>query len=63
MAQREEEIMEAVRNREQQISDAWARREAEIRKEVEETLKTVDERVQWAVDRENDLAVEGTRLN
>ena len=63
MAQREEEIMEAVRNREQQLSDAWASREAEIRKEVEESLKSMDERIQWVVKRENDLVVEETRLN
>ena len=63
MAQREEEIMEAVRNREQQLSDAWMRREAEIRKEVEESLKSIDERIQWVVNRENDLGMEETRLN
>ena len=63
MAQREEEIMEAVRNREQQLSDAWAKREAEIKKEVEESLKSIDERIQWVVKRENDLVVEETRLN
>ena len=39
------------------------RREAEIRKEVEETFKSIDERVQWVVKRENDLAAEETRLN
>ena len=63
MAQREEEILEVVRNREQQLSDAWTRREAEIRKEVEESLKSIDERIQRVVNRENDLVVEGTRLN
>ena len=63
MAQREEEIMEAVRNREQQLSDAWAKREAEIKKEVEESLKSIDERIQWVVKRENDLVVEESRLN
>jgi hypothetical protein len=44
-------------------SDAWVRREAEIRKEVEETFKSIDERVQWVVKRENDLAAEETGLN
>ena len=63
MAQREEEIMEAVRNREQQLSDAWAKREAEIREEVEESLKSTDEKIQWVVKRQNDLVVEETRLN
>lgn len=63
IARREEEIMAAVRNREQQLSDASARREAEIRKEIEESLKSVDERVQWVVKRENDLVVEEIRLN
>ncbi|KAF8812023.1 Pkinase-domain-containing protein [Phlegmacium glaucopus] len=63
MAQREEEIMEAVRNREEQLSNAWAMREAEIRKEVEESLKSVEERIQWVVNRENDLMMEETRLN
>ena len=63
MAKREEEIMEAVRNREQQLSDAWAKREAEIRNEVEDSLKSIDERIQWVVKRENDLVAEETRLN
>ena len=63
MAQREEEIMEAMQNREQQLSDAWARREAEISKEVEENLKSVDERMQWVVNRENDLVAEESRPN
>ncbi|KAF8812021.1 Pkinase-domain-containing protein, partial [Phlegmacium glaucopus] len=63
MAQREEEIMEAVRNREEQLSNAWAMREAEIRKEVEESLGSVEERIQWVVNRENDLMMEETRLN
>ncbi|KAF8805400.1 kinase-like protein [Phlegmacium glaucopus] len=49
MAQHEEEIMEAVRNGEEQLSNAWAMREAKIRKEV--------------VNRENDLVTEETRLN
>jgi hypothetical protein len=39
------------------------RREAEIRKEVEETFKSIDERVQWVVKRENDPEAEETRLN
>ena len=60
MAKREEEIMEAVR---QQLSDAWAGREAEIRKEVEESAKSIDERIQWVVKRENDLVLEESRLN
>ena len=63
MAQREEEIMEAVRNREEQLSDAWTKREAEMKKELEESLKSVDERIQWVVNKENDLVVEETRLN
>ena len=63
MAQREKEILEAVRNREQQLSDAWVRKEAEIRQEVEESLKSIDERIQWVAKRENDLLVEETRLN
>ena len=54
--------MEAVRSREQQLSDAWAGREAEIRKEVEESLKSIDERIQWVVKRENDLLSEESRL-
>lgn len=63
MAKREEEIMQAVRHREEQVSDAWARREAEIRKELEESLNSIEERIQWVVNRENDLAVEETRVN
>ena len=63
MAKREEEIMEAVRNREQQLSDAWARREAELKNEVEESLRSIDERIQWVVKRENDLVEEESRLN
>jgi NIMA (never in mitosis gene a)-related kinase 2 len=63
MAQREEEIVEAVRKREEQLSDAWVRRKAEIRKEVEGTFKLIDKRVQWLVKRENDLEAEETRLN
>ena len=52
-----------MRNREEQLSDAWVRREAEIRKEVEESLKSVDERIQWAMNRENELAAEAHRLS
>ena len=63
MVQREEEIMEAVRRREEQLSDAWVKREAEIKKEVDESLKSVEERMQWVMNRENDLAAEETRLN
>ena len=63
MAQREEEIMEAVRQRGQQLSDAWTGREAEIKKEAEDSLKSIDERIQWVAKRENDLLAEETRLN
>ena len=52
-----------MRNREEQLSDAWVRREAEIRKEVEESLKLVDERIQWVMNRENELAAEANRLS
>jgi len=45
MAHRKEEIMEAVQNRAQQLCDAWTRRGAEIGKEVEEGLKSADERI------------------
>ena len=56
--------MEAVRDREEQLSDAWIKREAEIKKELEESFKSVDERIQWVVvNKENDLVVEETRLN
>ena len=43
ISHREEEIMEAVRSREQ-LSDVWASRESKIRKKVEESLKSIDER-------------------
>jgi hypothetical protein len=46
-----------------QFSDAWTRREAEIRKEVEESSKSIDERIQWVMNKENDLMMEETRLN
>jgi hypothetical protein len=36
---------------------------AEIRKEVKESLKPVDERIQWVVNRENNLMAEEARLN
>jgi NIMA (never in mitosis gene a)-related kinase len=56
--------VEAVRKREEQLSDAWPlSEEAEIRKEAEGSLKSIDERVQRVVKRENDLEAEETRLN
>ena len=60
MAQHEEE---AVRRIEEQLSDARIRREAEIKKEVDESLTTVEEKMQWVMNRENDLVAEETHLN
>ena len=62
MGKREEEIMEAVRRREIEVCDAWVKREAEIRTEVEENFKMLEERVQWAEKREIELREEETRL-
>ena len=63
MAKDEEEIMEALRNREQQLSDAWARMEAEMNDEVEESLRSINERIQWVAKGENELVGEESRLN
>ena len=58
MAKREEEIMEAVRKREAEVHQAWALREAEIRQEVEDSIKAVQERVDWIMKREDELKLQ-----
>jgi len=63
MSKREEEIMEAVRRRETEVCEAWVTREAEIRKEVEQSIKAVEERIEWIAKRENELKIEEARLD
>ena len=63
MSKREEEIMEAVRRRETEVCEAWVSREAEIRKEVEQSIKAVEERIEWIAKRENELKFEEARLD
>lgn len=55
MAKREEEIIVSVNKREAELNEAWVIREEQIRREV-------DERVKWIQDREADLAAEQSRL-
>ena len=55
IAKHEEEIMEAVRNREAEVDAACLRREELIKTEV-------DERIQWALAKENELKAEEMRL-
>ncbi|KAG6856722.1 hypothetical protein H0H87_001511 [Tephrocybe sp. NHM501043] len=62
MARREEEIMEAVRKREAEVCEAWVTREKEIRKEFEDNVKVVEERVDWVQAKEEELKVEEARL-
>ncbi|EDR00959.1 uncharacterized protein LACBIDRAFT_145454, partial [Laccaria bicolor S238N-H82] len=58
MSKREEEIMEAVRRRETEVCEAWVARESEIRKEVEQSIKAVEERIEWIAKREDELKIE-----
>ncbi|KAG6901742.1 hypothetical protein C0995_008396 [Termitomyces sp. Mi166 len=62
MARREEEIMEAVRRREGEGCEAWAARETEIRKEFEDGVKAVEERIEWIQAKEEELKAEEARL-
>ncbi|KAG5725163.1 G2-specific protein kinase nimA [Termitomyces sp. T112] len=62
MARREDEIMEAVRRREAEVCEAWAARETEIRKEFEDGVKAVEERIEWIQAKEEELKAEETRL-
>ena len=62
IAQREEEIMEAVRRRETEFSEAWVNREEDIRKEVEQNCKVMDEKMEWITKREVELKDEEERL-
>lgn len=55
IAKREEEIMEAVRNRKAEVDTACLRREELIKMEV-------DERIQWVLAKEDELKVEEMRL-
>ncbi|KAF5384122.1 hypothetical protein D9615_003274 [Tricholomella constricta] len=63
MSRREEEIMEAVRRREAEVCEAWTAREMEIRREIEEKVKEVDERIDWIEKKEEELKVEDARLD
>lgn len=63
MSKREEEIMEAVRRRETEVCEAWVARESEIRKEVEQSIKAVEERIEWIAKREDELKIEEARLD
>ncbi|KXN85884.1 G2-specific protein kinase nim-1 [Leucoagaricus sp. SymC.cos] len=62
MAKREEEIMEAVRRHETEVCRTWSAREAEIRQEVEVSLKAVQERMERIVQKEEDLKAEGKKV-
>ncbi|KAG6888618.1 hypothetical protein C0992_008028 [Termitomyces sp. T32_za158] len=62
MARREEEIMDAVRKREAEVCEAWAARETEIRKEFEDGVKAVEERIEWIQAKEEELKAEEVRL-
>ncbi|TEB21539.1 kinase-like protein [Coprinellus micaceus] len=55
ITKREEEIMEAVRRREAEVREAWASREAEVRSEVEQSIRAVEERVDWINRKELEL--------
>ncbi|KAE9411493.1 kinase-like protein [Gymnopus androsaceus JB14] len=55
IAKREEEIIASVNKREADLNEAWVIREEQIRSEV-------DERVKWIQEREVDLAAEENRL-
>ncbi|KIK70729.1 hypothetical protein GYMLUDRAFT_32770 [Collybiopsis luxurians FD-317 M1] len=55
IAKREEEIIASVNKREADLNEAWEIREAQIRQEV-------DERIKWVQEREVDLATEEKRL-
>lgn len=63
MAKREEEIMEAVRKREAEVHHAWSLREAEIRQGVEDSIKAVQERMDWITKREDELTKREDELN
>ncbi|KAG6849711.1 hypothetical protein H0H93_006094 [Arthromyces matolae] len=62
MARREEEIMEAVRRREVEVCEAWTAREAEIKKELADSVRAVDERIEWIQTKEEELKEEEGRL-
>ncbi|TFK31646.1 kinase-like domain-containing protein, partial [Crucibulum laeve] len=61
MVKREEEIMEAVRRREAEVCHAWETREVEIKREVDVSIKAVEERVRWINVREEELRTEAER--
>ena len=63
MAKREEEIMEAVRKREAEVHHAWSLREAEIRQGVEDSIKAVQERMDWITKREDEFTKREDELN
>lgn len=62
MAKREEEIMEAVRKREAEVHHAWSLREAEIRQGVEDSIKAVQERMDWITKREDELNSQAKKI-
>jgi len=62
IVQREDEIMEAVRRRETEFCEAWVKREEDIRKEVEQNCKVMDDRMEWLTRREVVLKDEEERL-
>jgi chromosome segregation ATPase len=62
MARREQEIMEAVRKREAEVLEEWRTRETNMRREIEEKIKGVQDRVDWIQAREEELAGEDIRL-
>lgn len=60
MMRREEEILGAVRKREREIFEMWTDREEQIRLEM---AAAVEERVQWAVKRAEELKGEEDRIS
>lgn len=54
--------MDAVRRREAEVCQAWCAREAEIRQEVEVSIKAVQERVEWIMKKEDELRAEEERV-
>ncbi|KAJ3576814.1 hypothetical protein NP233_g162 [Leucocoprinus birnbaumii] len=61
-AKREEEIMEAVRRREAEAWQAWCEHEAKVRQEVEISIRSVQERVEWIEKKEEELKTEEERI-
>ncbi|KAF8649447.1 hypothetical protein AX16_005794 [Volvariella volvacea WC 439] len=62
MAAREEEILAAVRAREAEVCEAWVKKEEELRAELEESAKDVEERLALVEKQEEALRAEEARL-